>query len=460
MATFVSLEEAAKRLGLSTDQLIEMRSRGEIFGYRDGTSWKFKPEEMERVASEMLGDVLDEDPAGSSILSLESEHSSSLSGLSSSSSGFRAGESDVSLQVEPGGSDLKLVASSGISLGEPAEGSGLSQIDEDGLQLASSDDDDDELSLASDDDDQVLSDIEPSPSPKSSASPSANSASSDLNLIVEGSDLDISLSSDDQPNSDGSSQSSELGLAGDSGKRSASAKDELIKGDSDPALATNSSGVGSDLDLADDLQLEDDLVLSDGSDLALGADSGINLRSPGDSGISLEDDSLGLDGSGISGLDLSDAGSDPGSGVSGGLGSGSGSGVNFQQDEDFQLSPSGGTDAEDDSGSQVIELEDSSEFGEGGDAQPGSEAFDAFGEVTDDADVFGQAAPGVAGAVMSSPEVPYSLLQVLLLMGVLLIMAFSGILMSDVVRNLWAWSGTETNGLTSGFTEMLVGIFN
>jgi hypothetical protein len=39
-------------------------------------------------------------------------------------------------------------------------------------------------------------------------------------------------------------------------------------------------------------------------------------------------------------------------------------------------------------------------------------------------------------------------------------MAFSGILMSDVVRNMWAWSGTETNGLTSGFTQMLVGIFN
>lgn len=418
MATFVSLEEAAKRLGLSTDQLIEMRSRGEIFGYRDGTSWKFKPEEIERVASEILGDVLDEDPAGSSILSLESEPNSSLSGLSSSSSGFRAEESGVSLQVEPGGSDLKLVAGSGISLGQTAEGSGLSQFDEDDLQLASSDDDDDELSLALDDEDQALSDV--------------------------------------QPSSDSSGKSSSLGLAGDSGKSSSSAKDELIKGDSDPALGAKASGVGSDLDLADDLQLEDDLVLSDGSDLALGADSGINLRSPGDSGISLEDDSLGLAGSGISGLDLSDAGSDPGSGVSGGLGSG----VDFQQDEDFQLSPSGSTDAEDDSGSQVIELEDSSEFGEGADAQAEGAGFDAFGEVTDDADVFGQATPAAGGALVASPEVPYSLLQVLLLMGVLLIMAFSGILMSDVVRNMWAWSGTETNGLTSGFTQMLVGIFN
>ena len=89
MSNFVTLEEAAKKLGVSTDQLIEMRSRGEIFGYRDGSSWKFKPEEIERVASEMMGDVLDEDPAGSSILSLDPD--SNKSGLGSALSGLTGG---------------------------------------------------------------------------------------------------------------------------------------------------------------------------------------------------------------------------------------------------------------------------------------------------------------------------------------------------------------------------------
>ena len=73
MSNFVPLEEAAKKLGVSTEELVEMRSRGEIFGYRDGGSWKFKPEEIERVGSELMGDALDEDPAGSSILVSDSD---------------------------------------------------------------------------------------------------------------------------------------------------------------------------------------------------------------------------------------------------------------------------------------------------------------------------------------------------------------------------------------------------
>ena len=49
----VELQQAAKLLGITPDQLSEMRSRSEIFGYRDGATWKFKMEELERVADEM-----------------------------------------------------------------------------------------------------------------------------------------------------------------------------------------------------------------------------------------------------------------------------------------------------------------------------------------------------------------------------------------------------------------------
>ena len=52
MAKFVDLKEAAGILGVSPDELTEMRSRGDIFGYRDGSSWKFKIEEVERVQQE------------------------------------------------------------------------------------------------------------------------------------------------------------------------------------------------------------------------------------------------------------------------------------------------------------------------------------------------------------------------------------------------------------------------
>ena len=64
MANYVSLEEAAKILGISTDDLVEMRSKGEIFGYRDGASWKFKQEEIDRVLDER-GDIIGSDEASS-----------------------------------------------------------------------------------------------------------------------------------------------------------------------------------------------------------------------------------------------------------------------------------------------------------------------------------------------------------------------------------------------------------
>jgi excisionase family DNA binding protein len=50
--TWYSLAEASKELGTSQEQLTELRSRGCIFGYRDGSSWKFKRSEIERFQRE------------------------------------------------------------------------------------------------------------------------------------------------------------------------------------------------------------------------------------------------------------------------------------------------------------------------------------------------------------------------------------------------------------------------
>src|SRR5687768_4852875 len=49
---FVDVKEAATMIGVAPEELVEMRSRGDIFGYRDGSSWKFKTEEVERVIRE------------------------------------------------------------------------------------------------------------------------------------------------------------------------------------------------------------------------------------------------------------------------------------------------------------------------------------------------------------------------------------------------------------------------
>ena len=154
--------------------------------------------------------------------------------------------------------------------------------------------------------------------------------------------------------------------------------------------------------------------------------------------------------SGISGLDLAVGGSD--------VGKGSGTGI--KKDDEFQLSPSGVIETDQDSGSQVIELDDSSEFGDAAVALPaadggfGDEGFgDTGAEGLAGATGFGPST-GSAPVVYGTPEVPYTTLQVVVLLGLLMLMCFSGILMTDIVRNMWAWSGTSD--LTSGFTSMIL----
>lgn len=416
MANYVSLDEAAKILGIPPDELVEMRSRGEIFGYRDGKSWKFKTEEIERVQSELDGDAMDEEAGGSSILVSERQvgPSGSKSGptIGSAGSSDLARGSDLNLadDEERMGSDVALVP-------DPKSGSGVRLVNRKPASDGSGKEKNVEGKSAN-----ALSDVKLQ---KEGGSGSEVELGSDLNLLGEdsgvASGLDV-MSNDSK------------GVAGsDSG----------------------SLGLGADLELENDD--EDDLVLGSDSGVGLASESGINLMSPSDSGLSLEDEPLDLAGTGISGLDLGaevKGGSGSASGISG---LGSGALIDFQQGEEFQLTPSsGGIEVDDDSGSQVIELDDSSEFG--GIPVGGMDPIDEQGEFGGDG--FGDEA-GLAGGTMAAgagmrgvPETPYGTLDVLLLMGILLLMGMGGLLVSDLMRNMWAWD--SQNEYTSSFTSMLV----
>jgi excisionase family DNA binding protein len=393
MANYVSLEEAAKILGVSTDALVEMRSKGEIFGYRDGASWKFKQEEIERVLDE-LGDIGD----GDDEISLGS---------------------DVSL-----GSDLRLAA-------EDAEPSDVALIpdprSDSGVKLVN----------------------------RSSAdkgkSKSKDSESSDLKIEDDGSDLGLG---------------SDLKLEEASGSNGSTSKGKspgsnVLGSDLGAGLGSKASkGLGSDLELTGDD--EDELVLGSDSAIGIGSESGINLMSPSDSGLSLEDEPLDLAGTGISGLDLGaelaaeSASSSKLSSTSNPSGIGAGL---VDQNEEFQLTPSS-VEADDDSGSQVIELEDSESFGDGLGLPEGS-GFDgavqeAGAEGGFGAEEIGAVAGAGAGAAlaMRPTEVPYSGFWVGMLALVLVLMGLCGILTSDILRNLWAWDG-QTD-YSTGLTSMLV----
>ncbi|MEN6452551.1 MAG: helix-turn-helix domain-containing protein [Thermoguttaceae bacterium] len=99
--------ETAKLLGKSVDEIKQMLERRELHGYRDGADWKFKVEDIDRLAKDQpkpAGDVGD-------VLLSEVELGQSDPGLSGTVIGFSEPGRPVS------GSDIRL-AESDIQLGE------------------------------------------------------------------------------------------------------------------------------------------------------------------------------------------------------------------------------------------------------------------------------------------------------------------------------------------------------
>ncbi len=262
----------------------------------------------------------------------------------------------------------------------------------------------------------------------------------------------------------------------------------MISGDSESLLASSGLGssigadalAGSDLSALDDdaLDDDDDLVIADddddlvigsaGSDISIAGDSGINLMSPSDSGLSLESEPLDLAGSSISALDL---GAELSDGGSSGSGRGSdGSAVDFQADEEFQLSPSGvGLEADMESGSQVIEVEDSEAI-----AEPVEFEDSGFGQAGLDGDVFaddGEAqevgdalelddsqpvSEGRVSPIRGAYEVPFTMLQCVTLVMIIFVLSLGGMLMTDLVRNMWTYA--EPAAPVSSLTDSLIGL--
>lgn len=428
---FVELTEAAKMIGVTPESLVEMRSKGSIFGYRDGASWKFKVDEVERVIRERGVDARDSD---SGILNAnDDEFENMISGLSSKILADKAQEESNSGSVLISEEELG-VSSKGHST---IIGKGLK------AEIKASDSD---LRLADDSSKDVLGGA----SDKLIEAPSNKLDAASASDVLHGSDIN-------------------LDVKGGSGT-------------GDMPVSKASASKGSGLALDDDLSLEedDDIGSSDsaldeeirpksgsktgssgkGSDVTLGAgDSGINL-SPSDSGISLEEEPLDLVGSGIESLelpeddDLSLGGADdePAEGV--------------KADNEFLLS-AGDTLEEDesDSGSQVIALEDSESFDQDAatmlKGDEGALGADAFQPLGGEAGLEG-AAPGLAGGQpvyvpMQSTEMPYSVWNVLALGTVAGMLALSGMMMVDIMLNMWSFSGT--NSVSTGLMDMFVSMF-
>lgn len=413
-ARLVDQDEAAKFLGVSLEELNAMAERKELFPLRGATTPKYKLDDLERVKNDRaaggsswgqsadLADIpLEANEHVESILLSEKELGQSSESTSSTiigKPGRKASPGESDLQIAPHSDDLPAKAgASDVNLAAGLSGTG-SDVK---LVLGGSD--------AAKKDTGALSDLDLRLEPTGSSKPSAVSADSEIKLA----------------DPTGSS------------KKSGSSK-KTVKPGSDAKKAVESKQSSFDVD---DLNLdEDDDVLGGkpGSDITRGAtDSGIHLIDPKDSGISLEQP-LELGGSAVELLELGEAD------MAGA--------TQLKSDDDFLLTPvqEDVLPDESDSGSQVIALDSEEDLSSGAFAPASAGMVSMLEEDTGEGPTMGSLSPAggvAAGAALMTapvvPEAPYSAWNIVGLVCCALLLLMTGIVMQDMIRNMWKWDGPE-----------------
>jgi len=514
MSKLIPMEQAAQMLGMSLEQINELRSNQEIFGYKDGGTWKFKMTELERVADNLglsLGGLGD---AAGAVADKAKSVADSFDDLD-------FGDSEELLLDDDSSGDsmeLDIDEDSSVELMQSGRASDIfTDLEADGVTLEDSgllpsgtskdlDGKDDELLLSGSDDAIDLGDSGSLKLQESSiklVSDSAAIGDSEIGLsesgvldLGTGSEVlddddqlsfgtsDISLASGSSKKlKDGDTGSDVLsgdeakgGSPSDTGKMGGGGSDDLLLAEDDlfeddlvlqdSASFDDSSDLGSDFD-------ESDLILDDSdssSELALEANqSGISL-SPNESGISLGDEPLELGGSDIDDLEL------PGDDMIVLEDAADPEVATMMQEDDFNLTPlEQSLDGEDSSGSssQVIALEDSEIYADESEATILGDSGGAFGEpaLVDDsygADAgliaggaaVGAMVPGMAmdGTMVQSgpvgpPEADFSLMNLLSLGLAALILSLGALLAFDTCRNLWIGDGQV---VSSGFLNFVI----
>ena len=480
MSKLIPMDEAAGILGMTEDQVAELRSSNEIFGYRDGATWKFKMSELERVADE-LGITLN--VGGSAIDSVKGKIDEAVR--------------ELGLAIEDSSDDLSLHEPDSVELLEDSSIELFSDSSDDSMSVSVSSLKLDDLKLLDEDDDNSLklgesSAILKSDSDKPAAATGSKKADDSINLSSSsifdseealnfGSSLKLSDDGDkgaegsdsvlaDEPASDdsGSGTGKDIGAGGG---------DDLLLQveDDDDELSLEDSAA---FDVSDDLTAQvasssgDDELLLDDSDSSLDLkletdDTGINLAIS-ESGISLSsDEPLELGGSDIDALQLDDDDDD----VIMVEEEADADDPTLMQEDDFNLTPLEESAPVADSTSQVIAMEDSAVFtDESAATLIGNDDFEA--EVVDDAgfgDGFGgdglgddglyedSALAGAGAAVATVPDISYSKWQ-LASLGLVATLLLAGSLVAyDLARNLWM---PDNQTVGRGVLKFFLGLVN
>lgn len=323
MATkkYLTLEEAARQLGMPPDELVRLRERSEIRGFADRGTWKFRSEDVEEFARSRDADsspevpIIDDPSRRGPVAGDSGVRKGSGSGRFNKTS-----DSDVRLLLDetlvPGGkdSDPEVVLS---RLG--SSDSDVRLTDDVGGVVDSSSDSD--VKLISTSSDMLLP----------SGDDSSDASDSDVKLVSADSDSDVRLakpaSDHGPPGSDSDvrlvgtedmatlSSESDLRLTDKGSSSDASGSSSKLGGSSDSRTKLGgTSSVNLDDSSSDEssvlLGQDSGIALDSGSGMKVGggssADSGITLQSLADSGISLEkvDSGISLAGPMDSGIAL------------------------------------------------------------------------------------------------------------------------------------------------------------
>ncbi len=481
MSKLIPMDEAASILGMTEDEIAELRSSNEIFGYRDGATWKFKMSELERVADER-GITLKVD--GSAIDSVKGKIDEAVSEL-----GLALEESDDDLILQEPDS-VEYMEDSSVELFSSPLGDSVSDsisvsdssLKIDDLKLLDDDDDDDSLKLG--DSGPILEGggDQSIPAVKSkkvddSIDLSSSSIFDDEEALSFGSSS-LKLSADADKGADASDLLDDEPIGGDSGSGTgkdmgSAGGDDLLLEDDDDLLLQDSVSFEDSADLSSDFVSGGDEISLDDSDSDVDLkletnDSNINLAIS-ESGISLSsDEPLELGGSDIDALQLDDDDddvimveemADPDD-------------PTLMQEDDFNLTPLEEGVAGADSTSQVIAMEDSAVFADESAATVlGDGDFEA--EVIDDAgfgDGFGDDGLGAEGglyedsalagsgvAAAAGPEINYSKWQ-LASLGLVASLLLAGSLVAyDLARNMWM---PENQTVGRGVLKFFLGLVN
>ncbi len=436
MSNLIPLEQAAKMLGLAPERVVEMISKKQMYGYRDGNTWKFKAQEIERVADELglelpslndeddefsLSDssinddlILDDSSSDDEDFELSDDLDSVAPVAKSAKSAPKKPAANDDSGVDLSDSSDLILQDSGDDLKLDAKGKGKSKV-----SAKSAVGEEDDLLLFGDSSLELAAE-----SSKKSKKPDSGVHDSDL------------LLSDDASGSTGKLLKAMKDRVGDSKDEISLNEDELF--DDDLKLG-DSDSLEDSVDLGSDYE-DSDIVLDDSdssSELVLESNErGISL-SPNDSGIQLAD-SLQLGGSDIDELELPD---DDMVSLNEAVDSDA---ATFMQEDDFNLTPFEDKEADDASGSQVIALEDSDLF-----------ASDSESTLINDKDMEAQpqlVSEGLtpsgnvpAQVVIASPELPFTLWQVLGLALTASILVIGLPVIFDTARNLWMPSDQVTH---------------